>query len=1362
MATTSRDARLVLNVEALGQENITKLETALRGLAATGDASSAEFGELADQIGRLGGQSDVLQAVKALSADLAALSTQQDQAAQGAQALVTRLDALKAATNEARTAQEAARAALVAGQQANTQVANDLRALNVAYDAAGKKTSAYRDELQRLVSQQGEAALALVELREANRQATAAVTEAGAEQRKVEAAYNSANRQYEAATTALNTQTAALREAGRAAEELGIDVNDLAGAEAALVSTFTRATTAAESRRAAIEEMSAADREAARVAEGMAALYARGAAALQAEEQAQRDAAKAVDQYVAAKTKVAADAVTWQREAEAIVAVKEAERQALQQTEALVTKLRELAQVEAFEKQAAEAQKMVKAADYVRFWSQSLDEADRKQTELLASTKKVNDAFGQINVRPIEAVTQEIAATTAAMRTLEASGKLTGGALAVAMSQGEAKVAALQREVRELTGSLTLADRASSAFKNSMGQIAAGNLIADGIGSVVEKVKDLAREFVATTIETEQLRKALAAIYKDTTVAGTQFDYLKRAANAAGVSVGQMSQAFVQFSASTRAANIPISVANDLFMSVSRTAGTLGLSADAASGALNALGQMASKGVVSLEELRQQLGDRMPGAMSAAAKGLGLTEAQLIKLVESGSLAARDFFPAFSEGLKEMHGSTEEIIPLWNRFKNLLTETAQGVGDAGGLRIMTVALRTLIGLLGLVIVPLVAVVQAFGALGSAIGIVVASIATFSNPFQALKKVLVDAWSNTMNLAGGFGKLALGLEESGDAARKAAVDIKVGADAARDAEAAYAGLTRAQQAQKAAADIASKAQGDLSAKLVQTNAAIDLLLDAQSKETESLGKLAKATADHGAAMVGLARLQGDEEKLRRASAQAAADQVVALDKVAESQAQETQLLIQKRDLLIKTRTLQGDSTDAIAKETVEIDKKIVASKAEQAQAEGAAEAKRAEALAVRLAADAYADNSKKTAEYAIQLVRANEILAITTQLEKVGAVGKQELKAATEAVAVAQARYSDALKDSVANSQLELRSRQAGLLVAKESLSAEVDLLRAKAEQARNSGLLVTAIDLERAAKRKQIEIDRLLIDIKEVELQMLREELLAKMELLKLEDPNNELKRKELELRLKLTEVQEKQIASSRELLKIKSDETKRSEMLSQNIGNETTARHGAVAATNAQSDAMDKLEMRYKNSSGYTEKQIALLEREAAAAEKAAEAKRKYWNVDKDGFGLDSSGQRMQQSAPTERYVYDTAKSQGLTDQEAIALVDTYMRDGRASGMPQSGPGGASKDWFTVVNEAINEQVMAKARKAASAPSTSTTTSTSSGETTSSGKTVTINLNGKSTAVRVATPTDASNLIGFLRQLENYGGTAS
>lgn len=1363
MATgANRDAKLTLRVEALGEENIKKVEKGLRDLAEQGGSSAAEFEQLANEIAKLGDQSEALQAFTALAAGADDLRTKQEAAATTVQEMAARLDALRAATDAARAAQQQASAELNAGRVQYAEAGNAIRELKAEYDAAGRESEEYRTSLQTLVRTQGEARVALVGLRQAQVEANAEVADASAQQKKLETSYSSAEKRAAAAAQALEANAAAMREASAAAEKLGVDTADLAAAETRLVTSLMQGVQTVNARRAALTEMAEADRLAAIEVRTLEEMTRRGALALQAEEAAIRDAAKAVRDYEAAKAKATADAAAWQKEADAIVDAAEAARALAQENLALATAATEAAAQQRRFNQELEQQKAREQADYVRSLENAFEALEAQERAVVAETERVNDAFRKIDSRSLQDVEREIEEVRAALATVEASGRATGAALDTAFASGAARIKALEREARELTGTLTMTDRAASLLKNSMGQIAAGNLIADGIGYVIEKVKDMGREFLATTVETEQLRKALDAIYKDSRVAGAQFDYLKSAANLAGISVGQMSQAFVQFSASAKAANIPIEVTNELFMSVSRTAGTLGLSADATSGALNALGQMAAKGVVSLEELRQQLGDRMPGALSAAAKGLGLTEAQLIKLVESGSLAARDFFPAFAEGLKELHGSTEGIIPLWNRFKNLLTETAQGVGDAGGLRIMTVSLRALVGVLGLVLVPLAALVQAFGAFASAIGIVVGAIATFTNPFQDLKKVVVDGWASIANLTKGFFDLTTGMESSSAASQKVAADIKVGADAAAAAAAANDGLTRSQQAQRIAAEIAGKAQGDLSAKLVQTNATIDTLLGAQTKETEALGKSAKATKEYGDTLVSLAQLGGNQTQILAATTGAAESYALASAKVAASQREELALLEQKMGTLVETRKAQGLSADAIAKETAELEKKLITARAEVEQTDASAEAARAATVARKLASEAYADNSKKTAEFAIQLAQANELLSITTQLEKVGAVSKNELAAAAEAAAVAQARYVDSIKDAAASAQLEMQTRKASILIAKESVSAEVELLTAKAEQARNSGLVTTATDLEREAKRKQIEVERLLIEIKEVELQLLRAELDAKLELLRLEEPNNELKRKELELRIRLTEVQEKQIISSRELLKIKSDELSRTEMLTTNLGNETTARTRVTASTQAQTDAMDKIAMRYKNSADYTEAQIALLEREAAAAERAAEAKRKYWNVDKDGFTLDNNGQRMQQSAPTERYVYDTAKGQGLTEQQALALVDQYMRNGKASGMPQQGLG-ASKDWFTVVNEAINKQVLTNARTAANTPantSTNTSGAGSAGGTTN--KTVTINLRGKSRTIGVSSEADANNLTSFLRELENAAGTSS
>ena len=994
------------------------------------------------------------------------------------------------------------------------------------------------------------------------------------------------------------------------------------------------------------------------------------------------------------------------------------------------------------------------------------------------AARTLQSAFGTVGVRSAQELEAEIRQVRDAMELVRTGAGLTGRELSVAMASGNARIQELERSLREVRGELTLSDKAAGLLKNSMGQIAAGNLIADGIGALVNKVKELGREFILTIVQTEQLRRGLNAIYKDSNVTAAQFEFLRKTAQASGLAVGTLGESFVRFSAATKSANIPIAVTNDLFATITRVAGSLGLSAEATSGALDALGQIASKGVVSLEELRQQLGDRLPGALSAAAKGLGLTDAELIKLVESGSLAARDFFPAFSQGLKSLQGDTEGLIPTWNRLKNAFTTTAQALGDAGFIEVLSGALKGLAAVAGALLLPLLAVADQMLTIARSVGIVVGAIASATSPIEALRDLWTSMADRQRAVAKSFGDVVFGADKATSAVATLAAATAASEAAAKKAGSSWDTMTRSQQLSAIAAQIASDGQKDLSAKLVQTTAAIEQKLAAQQKDTEALGKLVKATQDQGASLVTLARLRGDEGAALAISAQAANDNAAALAKLAASQTEELVILEQKRALLVKTRQAQGDSTEEIAKQTLEIDKQINVSKAAQQQAESAAEASRLEALAKQQSANAYQDNSAKLAIYRDQLSRANELLALTIQLEKTGAVGKEQLRAATEEVAIAQARYSDAMRDSAANAQLEANSRLASLQITKESLSAEVALLQAKAEQARNAGYLITAIDLEREAKRKQIEVDRLLIDIKEVELQLLRQELNAKLELLKLEEPANELKRKELELRLRLTEIQAKQIESSRELLKIKEEENTRSELLSRNIGaeadartrnttaagQETTARQANTTAVNANSDAMELLLTKYKLSADYTPRQIALLEAETAALEKAAEAKRKYWNVDKDGFSLDANGQRMQQSVPTDRYVLDAAKSQGLTDQQAVELVDRFIRNGEGVGMING------MDWFSSVNKAISDLVVEEARKRATAantpvaptPNTAPTTATGSGSGTTVGMNVNISIGGKSTSIGVKSQADADNLVGILRTLETAAGTSA
>lgn len=1368
MATTSRDAKLVLSVESLGQDNITKLEKSLRDLAATGDASAAEFGALADEINRLGSQNDALQAVKSLAADTDALNDKQAQAASTAKTLADNLEVLRATTAQVKAAQEAARKALVEGTAEYVSAGNALRTLKAEYDASGKNTAEYRARLQELTAEQNRANLALVALRENNRQANAAVREATAEQGKAEGAYKRASTQLSAATAAVEAHNKAMSVAGAEAQKLGVDINDLADAETTLITTFSQAATAAERRKQALEEMAEADRLAAREAETMAALVKRGEAALWAEEAALREAAKGAQAYAEAKAKAAADAAAWQREADQIVSMVHAQQASTKATEAMIRRLRELEASKAFEKQAEDARKMLQAAEYTRFWADALDEVDRKQAELAASTQRVNDAFAQINVRPIEQVQQEIASTNAAMATLAASGKLTGGALAVAMAQGQAKVEALEREMRQLTGTMTRADRMANLLKNSMGQIAAGNIIADGVGYLVNKVKELGAAFITTIADTEKLRRALNAIYKDTDLTSQQMEFLRRTAVGAGVAVGDLSAPFVKFAASTRAANIPLQVTNELFAAVTRASGTLGLSGEQVGGMLEALSQMASKGVVSMEELRQQLGDRLPGALSLVAQGLGLTEAQLIKLVESGQLAARDLFPALTKSLKSMQGEVEGLNVTWQNLKNVLTGVAQDAGDAGWTQILTGALKVLGGTVGALALGLSTIWEAMRLVGVAAVALAATLRGEGATAWAFFNEQVDISLDRLTKQND--RLTAMLDPTSEAAKRmrelgvAQGDVTAGATKGAGQIEVFAEKIEATAASSQhLADITkvlSNSQVDLGARIVKINSMTAERLELLEKEVVAAEKQAKAVKIQGDATVMLTQLRNSEVETLRAQSEATEANLVAATKAAEAQRTVTAVLTDQRNALVALAQQEATGLAGREKEIQAIDKKLVQSRAELAQSDATVAQLKEEAAARQQAILVLQDNSAKTEEFRQAAVAAEAAVLAYKQAMDVGIGSQAEYTRLQQQAAIATGLYRDALSDLAAKTQAQSQLDQANIAVKQAGLSVQQQAYEQLAAAARATGDLTTATYYEVEAKRIQIQITKATAEAKMLEVQAARAAVEAEREQLASNGQLTEAKKLELDARLANIKAKEIEAGASATIIKALEAEINA-------IQRRTTVTTSSTTATQNHAGAMDELYMKYRLAADYTEQMIALQEREIEVTERAAEAYRKKWNIDKDGFTLDKNGQRMLQSVPTERYVYDTAKSQGLTDEQALALVDQFMRNGRPTGWQgASGILGSSKDWFTVVNEAINKQVLDNARSkvagtATSAPDTSGQATSGSG-TQTPGKTVNINLGGRNTRVNVASDADANNLVAVLRQLENDGSTAS
>ncbi|MGZ8497418.1 MAG: tape measure protein [Candidatus Binatia bacterium] len=113
-----------------------------------------------------------------------------------------------------------------------------------------------------------------------------------------------------------------------------------------------------------------------------------------------------------------------------------------------------------------------------------------------------------------------------------------------------------------------------------------------------------------------------------------------------------------------------------------------------------AIQQMASKGVISMEELRQQLGEAVPNAMQMMADGMGMSMGSFIKSVSEGKVKA---IPAIEGMMQQMElsvtGSSQRMMETWSGMVSQLQTNwmllQKQVGDAGFFDAIKEELQTL-------------------------------------------------------------------------------------------------------------------------------------------------------------------------------------------------------------------------------------------------------------------------------------------------------------------------------------------------------------------------------------------------------------------------------------------------------------------------------------------------------------------------------------------------------------------------------------------------------------------------------------------------------------------------------------------
>jgi len=184
-------------------------------------------------------------------------------------------------------------------------------------------------------------------------------------------------------------------------------------------------------------------------------------------------------------------------------------------------------------------------------------------------------------------------------------------------------------------------------------------------------------------MEAERLGNAFRVLTGSAAAAAAEQKFVRDEAQRLGISLADAQESYLKLAAAARGTALEGEAARKVFSAVAGAASTLGLSSAETSGALLAISQMMSKGTVQAEELRGQLGERIPGAFQIAARAMGVTTSELSEMLDRGQLLAEDFLPKFAEQLaKEIPASAETMGAAVNRVANAATQAMQLIGRA--------------------------------------------------------------------------------------------------------------------------------------------------------------------------------------------------------------------------------------------------------------------------------------------------------------------------------------------------------------------------------------------------------------------------------------------------------------------------------------------------------------------------------------------------------------------------------------------------------------------------------------------------------------------------------------------------------
>lgn len=210
------------------------------------------------------------------------------------------------------------------------------------------------------------------------------------------------------------------------------------------------------------------------------------------------------------------------------------------------------------------------------------------------------------------------------------------------------------------------------AFTAALG---AGGL---GLTNFISRLVDAAKE-------TNSVQTALKNVSGSLGQFASNQKYLLELSKKYGVNINTLTGSFAKFTAAANVSGMSIDAQRKIFESVSRATVAFGMNAEDTKSVFLALSQMMSKGKISSEELRLQMGERLPIAIQAMAKAAGVSVGELDSLLKKGKLLSSEVLPGFAKALDEMLPDVDmdNINTSLNKLQNTIIETSNKLDISG-------------------------------------------------------------------------------------------------------------------------------------------------------------------------------------------------------------------------------------------------------------------------------------------------------------------------------------------------------------------------------------------------------------------------------------------------------------------------------------------------------------------------------------------------------------------------------------------------------------------------------------------------------------------------------------------------------